>query len=77
MESTVLSFILRRMMRFEQQDRARFLESSAELQEVCACASCSQAGLQPAWHVAAYVVMAVVGLPWYAAMVHVLLLANT
>lgn len=77
MESTVLSFILRRMMRIEQQDRARFLETSAELQETCACASCSQAGLQPAWHVAANLVMVVLGLPWYAAIVHVLLLANT
>lgn len=77
MECCVLTFIVSRMIRLEREDRARFLESPGERQQNCACESCSQPGLQPSWHVAAYIVMAFAGLPWYAAILHVLLLAYT
>lgn len=72
----VLMFITARMWSRERDDRARFLESAAEQHGSCACESCTQPGLRTAWHVLAYMAMAAV-LPWYSAIVHVFVLANT
>ena len=74
--SLIFAFITARMLRNEKQDRARFLESPAERHESCSCESCTHPGLRLAWHVAAYMLMAVF-LPWQAAIVHVFVLAHT
>ena len=75
--SLVHILIVCRMLHREKQDRAQFLASPCHLHRCSACEICSQPALQPAWHVAAYMAMAAVGLPWCAAIVHIFVLVHT
>ena len=67
--------------RAAQQDRdarAAFLQTSSECEEAaCGCPyCCAQPSVKPAHHVTAYMAVGLL-LPWYAAVVHVFVLAST